>query len=526
MFVQGRGQADGLIGEFIMLRIFDLTAPLVLVAMFLFTSVGVDAMAATTTLFDETWAEAPRVALDALTPTAPGGGAGAMATSTQGLAATIHGPYGRQIRTAPGWLLAEGPWAFSLRRAGKPYDLRDGTIEVNGRQDRPAPLRVLIKLPGDLWYVSGQAIQPGASGLKGAVKLRSLNWTRYDVIRTKRMSDAGENLKPDLSRVEEMGLTALGEEGVTRIESMTVTGAYFKASGAKKKAGAVKAPGPIKSTRVATKLLEGVKAYRGVVYARYGERELTLDLHRPAHADNHPPALPAVVFIHGGGMYKGDPSSYTAMSMALAKHGYVTANIYYRLSGEAKFPAALHDCKAAVRFLRANAEKYGVDADHIGSVGGSAGGWLSGLLATAGPVGRLEGDGNHSGVSSQLQAGCVMAGAMDWTTPESRQSAANDPRRRIRTFLGGTWEEAKRNYVDSSAITHVDQHTPPMLFLDGEFDSPGTRYNGIRPKMKSLGIDSQEYTIKGAPHPFWSSEPFFDEAMGHMVRFFNATLKQ
>jgi pectinesterase len=213
----------------------------------------------------------------------------------------------------------------------------------------------------------------------------------------------------------------------------------------------------------------------------------------------------------------------------------VTANIFYRLSGEAAFPAALQDGKAAVRFLRADAERYGLDADRIGSVGGSAGGWLSGLLATSGGVERLEGasgvaaDGssysNHAGHSSRLQAACVMAGITDLSLESARANAASDPRRRTRTFLGGTWETARASYVDASAITHVDERCPPILFMDGEFDSPGTRYNTVRPKMKRFGVRSEERVIRGAPHAYWSSHPFYEEAMGHLVRFFGETLK-
>ena len=105
--------------------------------------------------------------------------------------------------------------------------------------------------------------------------------------------------------------------------------------------------------------------------------------------------LPAVVCIHGGGWAKGDRSSHANLAKALAARGYVAATISYRLSGESPFPAQIHDCKAAVRFLRANASEYGINPDKIGAIGLSAGGHLTALLATSGGIKELEGKGRQ-----------------------------------------------------------------------------------------------------------------------------------
>ena len=106
-----------------------------------------------------------------------------------------------------------------------------------------------------------------------------------------------------------------------------------------------------------------------VTYARYGERTLEMDIYRPGDVWGE---LPAVVCIHGGGWAKGNRASHEKVAQALAARGYVAATISYRLSGEAPFPAAIHDCKAAVRFLRANAKRFGIDPDQIGAIGLSA----------------------------------------------------------------------------------------------------------------------------------------------------------
>ena len=123
-----------------------------------------------------------------------------------------------------------------------------------------------------------------------------------------------------------------------------------------------------------------------VMFARYGDRTLEMDIYRPKDSWE---TLPAIVCIHGGGWNKGGKIHFKNVAQSLAAKGYVTASIDYRLSGEAPFPVHIHDCKAAVRFLRANAQKYGIDPARIGATGSSAGGHLAALLATPCAIGLL-----------------------------------------------------------------------------------------------------------------------------------------
>ena len=117
-------------------------------------------------------------------------------------------------------------------------------------------------------------------------------------------------------------------------------------------AGEVEEPRDDGRTSIPRSMLEALHSRRDVTYARYGDRTLEMDLYRPKEAWG---ALPAVVCIHGGGWAKGNRLSHEKVAQALAARGYVAATISYRLSGEAPFPAAIEDCKAAVRYLRANA---------------------------------------------------------------------------------------------------------------------------------------------------------------------------
>jgi arylsulfatase A len=164
---------------------------------------------------------------------------------------------------------------------------------------------------------------------------------------------------------------------------------------------------------LAPALLATLESHAGLTYARYGARELQLDLHRPA-ARSAP--LPAIVCFHGGGWSKGERGNLTLLAQALAARGFVVVTISYRLSGEAKFPAALHDAKAAVRWLRAQAATYGIDPAAIGVTGLTAGGHLAALLATSGGVAALEGEGGHAVHSSAVQAAVAMGAQTDFET--------------------------------------------------------------------------------------------------------------
>ena len=158
-------------------------------------------------------------------------------------------------------------------------------------------------------------------------------------------------------------------------------------------------------TEISKATLASLDAKLEVTYARYGDRTLEIDIYRPKGTWGE---LPAIVCIHGGGWAKGNKTSHAKVAQALASRGYVAATISYRLSGESPFPAAIQDCKAAVRFLRANAKEYGIDSSNIGAIGLSAGGHLTALLATSSGVKELEGEGGNSNFSSAIQAAVPM----------------------------------------------------------------------------------------------------------------------
>jgi acetyl esterase/lipase len=273
--------------------------------------------------------------------------------------------------------------------------------------------------------------------------------------------------------------------------------------------------------RVPAKLPDTVAFHSDLVYACYGERQLQLDLFVPKEGGG---PFPAILFVHGGGWSGGSKTEYRPMAQQLAARGYVSACITYRLSGEAKFPAAVQDCKAAVRWLRANSLKYRIDPQRIGAVGGSSGGHLVCMLATAGQVAAFEGDGGNAEHPSAIQAAVNMAGTMDMTMPHFIERVRKNPKDPAAVFLGATYDENPKRYTEASPITYLDCCTPPMLFMDGEHDRPAFRTEATRKRLKELGIRTDLIVVKDGPHAFWLFEPWYGPSVEDVSKFFGQTL--
>jgi acetyl esterase/lipase len=235
--------------------------------------------------------------------------------------------------------------------------------------------------------------------------------------------------------------------------------------------------------------------------------------------------LPAIICIHGGGWFKGERSAMANLAQALAAKGYVTATISYRLSGESKFPSAIQDCKAAVRFLRTNAAKFCIQADAIGVTGLSAGGHLAALLATSSGVKQLEGDGGHAEQSSSVQA-CVAMGAqsdLECTRIAELSGKPDDPF--YRTFLGDSQAKIPQIYALASPRHHLDQSDPPLAFMTGELDDASTHADETRADLTKLGIPTGLTLIPNAPHAFLGQQQNFNICLQASEAFFAKHLK-
>ena len=268
------------------------------------------------------------------------------------------------------------------------------------------------------------------------------------------------------------------------------------------------------------KVFERLDSMLDMTYANYEGRTLKLDLYKPREKLGK---LPAIVCIHGGGWAKGSRKNYTKVAQALAAHGYVAVTISYRLSGEAVFPAAIMDCKAAVRFLRAHAQTLGINSDKIGAIGSSAGGHLAALLATSYGAEELEGSGGYTPFSSQIQAVVPMGAQTDFLSARNRQVSGE--RLIWKQFMGGSQDEKPDAYQLASPIEHLNLGDPPCFLISGEKDDESTRGAKFRKRMNQLGISSELEIIERAPHGFLKEQAWFKHAMEAAVAHFNRVLK-
>jgi pectinesterase len=249
--------------------------------------------------------------------------------------------------------------------------------------------------------------------------------------------------------------------------------------------------------------------------AVYPEHTVTLTLYVP----DKPGKYPAVLDIHGGGWKDRQVEQDKPMMERLATHGFVTGIVAYRLSTEAKYPAAINDCKAAVRYLRAHAQELKIDPDRIGAMGGSAGGHLTGLLAMTNGLPEFEGDGPNREQSSAVQAAIVMAGSQDLVAANKDKSNPGTV-----AFLGATYQEKPDIYAQASPLTHVRAGVPPTIFIEGEKDTLKIGRAEMQEKLRALGIETELHTLKDAPHPFWMSQPWCDETVAIAAAFFKKHL--
>jgi pectinesterase len=251
---------------------------------------------------------------------------------------------------------------------------------------------------------------------------------------------------------------------------------------------------------------ERVECLRDIVYARHGERAVQLDLYLPKARSEQP--LPCVVVIHGGGWRTGNKERFAKFANRLAEHGFAAACIGYRLLPEVGVQQCIEDCKAAVRWVRANAEKHNLDPQRIGAIGGSAGGHLSAMLATSHKSRELEGTGGNAGLSSQIQAAVCLATPADMSHFR-RQAELPAERQRL-----------------ISPLTHVDAETAPLLLMHSRADRtvPYEQSERLKQKCLEAGVRVELVALDDAPHAFWNSPQGFEDVMTRAIRFFNDTL--
>ncbi len=272
--------------------------------------------------------------------------------------------------------------------------------------------------------------------------------------------------------------------------------------------------------RLSTELPVGVTAQRDLVYARYGTREMHLDLFQPKAKG----PFPAVIVVHGGAWITGNHAMENPFAMELARRGYVAATVEYRLSNEAKYPAQVHDLKASVRWLRANAARYHIDPNRIAAVGASAGGHLVALLGATNGMSNFEGDGGNQKFSSAARSVIDIDGPATFIDPGNIEKEKRGPLDTNTRLIGGSYEEKADIWREASPITHVNPRSAPVLFINSSSYRPFQQREEMSAKLEALGIVSEIVSIPDTPHPFWLFHPWFDSTIEYVDGFLKKTM--
>jgi acetyl esterase/lipase len=259
--------------------------------------------------------------------------------------------------------------------------------------------------------------------------------------------------------------------------------------------------------------LHSVAVERDLVYGKGGDTDLKLDL---AHPTDGPGPYPAVVCIHGGAWRLGDrhflSMNFRAMDNqsligALAARGFVAVTISYRLVPAAKFPAQIEDCKAAVRWLRANAAKYNIDPDRIAACGYSAGGHLACLLGVTDKADGLEGNGGSPNQSSKVQAVIDLFGPTDLTTGDWTPEVEDGV---LKPFLGAHFKDKPDLYRRASPLCYIrkDRELPPFLVMHGTEDHIVSinQSRKLVERLQELGVRNRFIEMKGEGHGWFGTK--------------------
>ena len=254
----------------------------------------------------------------------------------------------------------------------------------------------------------------------------------------------------------------------------------------------------------------GGTRHAGIEYARVmGFRPLRMDLLLPAAASG---PVPVVIWIHGGAWLFGS-RLYGAVTepacRSLLERGLAVALVEYRLSGEAHFPACLHDVKAAVRWLRHFGSSVGVDGEAIAVWGESAGGHLAALLATNAADERLDGTLGLTGCSSNVIAAVAWYPPTDFLGMNPDGTGWPDPGSPEALLIGGPTRERREEAAFASPVSHVSRGAAPILLVHGlDDDLISPRQSALlHEALQAVGAASELEWVEGAGHCFFGVDP-------------------
>lgn len=273
------------------------------------------------------------------------------------------------------------------------------------------------------------------------------------------------------------------------------------------------------------KLPDSIRLEADIQYAGNNARSQRLNLLLPKTPKGDKP-LPVILYIQGSAWMASQPAGGQAYLAKYVVDGeYIGVGVGHRTSGEAVWPAQIHDVKAAVRWLRGNAKKYNIDPDKIGAIGNSSGGHLVSALGTTGGVKELEGDlGEFKNLSSRVQCVVDEFGPSDIAEMQNYPSSVNHdlPSSPEGKLIGGRVSEKKDLAKAASPVTYAKADSPPFLILHGNKDNvvPFNQSERMYAALKKAGVECYFVTVDGGGHGGWSNpeiykleRAFFDKCL-------------
>lgn len=271
-------------------------------------------------------------------------------------------------------------------------------------------------------------------------------------------------------------------------------------------------------------VLKSVKAKKNITFCERGNRKLLVDVFYPSSKTRK--LRTGILIIHGGGWRTGNRAQHHALAQRLASLGYVCFTPEYRLSTDALYPAAVYDVKAALRWVRSHAKKYGIDTARLAVMGFSAGGQLAALLGTTSNNPAFEEASCNGNISTSVNAIVDLDGTLSFVHPESGEGDDSKKTSAATYWFGYSKKENIQLWEEASPLTHVNAHTPPTLFINSGVARMHAGRDDFMKVLKEANIYTDVKTFEEAPHHFPMFEPWFTPMVTYIDEFLKKVFAQ
>jgi acetyl esterase/lipase len=263
---------------------------------------------------------------------------------------------------------------------------------------------------------------------------------------------------------------------------------------------------------------DDIDVKKDINYCTVGTHHLMIDAFTPKKSSGK---TIAVIMVHGGGWRTGNRTQHYPLAESLAHLGYACFTPEYRLSTEALFPAAVYDVKAAIRWVKANANTYNVDTSKIVIAGFSAGGELAAFISTTGNMSLFDGnEGEYTNYSTNVNATINIDGTLSFTHPESGENIDSIGRISAGTYwFGYTRAQNEGLWLVASPLTYASHCNTPTLFLNSSVDRMHAGRNDFIKVLDTNHIYTEVHRFENSPHSFPLYSPFFDPMIKYMDGF-------